>query len=65
MVLMTEHFPPYTMAINGENCAKEENLNGIAVDIIREMFTGAGIEYNLSLRFSWGRIYKRALEKSW
>jgi polar amino acid transport system substrate-binding protein len=62
MVLMTENFPPYNMAINGKNYAKEENLNGIAVDIIREMFKRAGIEYNLTLRFPWGRIYKLALE---
>jgi polar amino acid transport system substrate-binding protein len=62
MVLMTENFPPYNMAINGKNYAKEENLNGIAVDIIREMFKRAGIQYNMTLRFPWGRIYKLALE---
>jgi polar amino acid transport system substrate-binding protein len=63
MVLLTENFPPYNMAINGKNFAREENINGIAVDIIREMFKRAGIQYNLSLRFPWDRIYKLALEK--
>lgn len=62
MVLMTENFPPYNMAINGKNYAREENINGIAVDIIREMFKRAGIQYNLTLRFPWARIYKLALE---
>lgn len=63
VVLLTENFPPYNMAINGKNFAREENINGIAVDIIREMFKRAGIQYNLSLRFPWDRIYKLALEK--
>ncbi|WP_439860641.1 substrate-binding periplasmic protein [Pseudomonas sp. MBLB4136] len=63
MVLLTENFPPYNMAVNGKNYAREENLDGIAVDIVREMFKRAGIQYNLTLRFPWARIYKLALEK--
>ncbi|MVW74498.1 substrate-binding periplasmic protein [Pseudomonas xionganensis] len=63
MVLLTENFPPYNMAINGKNFAQEDNIDGIAVDIIREMFKRAGIQYNLTLRFPWDRIYKLALEK--
>jgi polar amino acid transport system substrate-binding protein len=63
MVLLTENFPPYNMAINGKNFAQEDNIDGIAVDIIREMFKRAGIQYNMTLRFPWARIYKLALEK--
>jgi polar amino acid transport system substrate-binding protein len=63
MVLLTENFPPYNMAINGKNFAHEDNIDGIAVDIVREMFKRAGIHYNLTLRFPWDRIYKLALEK--
>ncbi|WP_445323903.1 substrate-binding periplasmic protein [Pseudomonas sp. EL_65y_Pfl2_R95] len=63
MVLLTENFPPYNMAINGKNFAQEDNLDGIAVDIVREMFKRAGIQYSLTLRFPWDRIYKLALEK--
>ena len=33
MVLLTENFPPYNMAINGKNFAQEDNIDGIAVDI--------------------------------
>src|SRR5450830_1578311 len=36
LVLLTENFPPYNMAKNGKNFAKEENIEGIAVDIVRE-----------------------------
>ncbi|MFP6850514.1 MAG: ABC transporter substrate-binding protein [Pseudomonas sp.] len=63
VVLLTENFPPYNMAINGKNFAQEDNIDGIAVDIIREMFKRAGIHYSMTLRFPWDRIYKLALEK--
>ncbi|WP_457978571.1 ABC transporter substrate-binding protein [Ectopseudomonas composti] len=63
VVLLTENFPPYNMAINGKNFAHEDNINGIAVDIVKEMFKRAGVKYNLTLRFPWDRIYKLALEK--
>lgn len=63
MVLLTENFPPYNMAINGKNFAQEDNIDGIAVDIVREMYKRAGIKYSMTLRFPWERIYKLALEK--
>src|SRR5690606_17639247 len=63
VVLLTENFPPYNMAINGKNFAQEDNIDGIAADIVREMFKRAGIPYSLTLRFPWDRIYKLALEK--
>lgn len=63
LVLLTENFPPYNMAKNGKNFAQGENINGIAVDIVREMFKRAGINYSLTLRFPWERIYKLALDQ--
>lgn len=63
LVLLTENFPPYNMARNGKNFAQDENITGIAVDIVREMFKRADIPYSLTLRFPWERIYKLALEK--
>ena len=62
-MLLTENFPPYNMAKNGKNFAQDENINGIAVDIVREMFKRAEVTYSLTLRFPWERIYKLALEK--
>ncbi|WPN57664.1 MULTISPECIES: substrate-binding periplasmic protein [unclassified Pseudomonas] len=62
LVLLTENFPPYNMAKNGKNFAQDENINGIAADIVREMFKRADITYSLTLRFPWERIYKLALE---
>ena len=63
LVLLTENFPPYNMAKNGKNFAQDENINGIAVDIVREMFKRADVTYSPTLRFPWERIYKLALEK--
>ena len=63
LVLLTENFPPYNMAKNGKNFAQDENSNGIATDIVREMFKRADITYSLTLRFPWERVYKLALEK--
>ena len=62
-VLLTENFPPYNMAIDGKNFAQENNINGIAVEIVRQTFKRAGIGYSMTLRFPWDRIYKLALEK--
>ncbi|MNQ67417.1 MULTISPECIES: ABC transporter substrate-binding protein [unclassified Pseudomonas] len=63
LVLLTENFPPYNMAKNGKNFAQDENINGIAVDIVREICKRANVTYSLTLRFPWERIYKLALEK--
>ena len=62
IVLLTENFPPYNMAKNGKNFAQNENIEGIAVDILRETFKRAGIPYSMTLRFPWQRIYQLALE---
>ncbi|QHC99099.1 amino acid ABC transporter substrate-binding protein [Pseudomonas sp. S04] len=62
LVLLTENFPPYNMAKNGKNFAQDENINGIAVDIVREILKRANITYSLTLRFPWERVYKLALE---
>lgn len=63
MVLLTENFPPYNMAVDGKNFAHEENIKGIAAEVVREMFKRAGIGYSMTLRFPWSRIYTLALEK--
>jgi len=63
IVLLTENFPPYNMATDGKNFAQESNIEGIAVEIVRQTFKRAGVGYNMTLRFPWDRIYKLALEK--
>ena len=62
IVLLTENFPPYNMASNGRNFAREDQLQGIAVELVQEMFQRAGVNYHMTLRFPWARIYKMAMD---
>lgn len=62
VVLLTENFPPFNMAANNKNFARDPNIQGLSADIVREMFKRAGIAYNLTLRFPWARIYQQTLE---
>ncbi|WP_295518509.1 ABC transporter substrate-binding protein [uncultured Pseudomonas sp.] len=64
VVLFTENFPPFNMAVDGKNFARDEAINGISTDLVREMFKRAKIDYNLSLRFPWDRIYNLTLENA-
>jgi polar amino acid transport system substrate-binding protein len=63
MVLLTENFPPFNMAVDEKNFAREEGIDGISAEIVRAMFKRAQINYSLSLRFPWDRLYKLTLEK--
>src|SRR3990167_4599230 len=62
VVLLTENFPPFNMAANNKNFARDSNIQGLSADIVREMFKRAGIDYSLTLRFPWARIYQQTLE---
>lgn len=63
LVLLTENFPPFNMAVDHKNYATEDHVHGINADIVRELFKRAGIDYSLTLRFPWDRIYKQVLEQ--
>ncbi|SDH39525.1 polar amino acid transport system substrate-binding protein [Pseudomonas benzenivorans] len=62
VVLLTENFPPFNMAANNKNFARDQNIQGLSADIVREMFKRAGIRYSLTLRFPWDRIYKQTMD---
>ena len=47
VVLLTENFPPFNMAVDDKNFARDEGIDGISADIVREMFKRAGIGYTL------------------
>lgn len=63
VVLLTENFPPFNMAVDDKNFARDDGIDGISADIVREMFRRAGIGYSLSLRFPWDRLYRLTLDK--
>ena len=61
VVLQTENFPPFNMADNDKNFARDANIQGVSTTIVREMFKRAGIDYTLTLRFPWSRVYDATL----
>ncbi|MES2821868.1 MAG: ABC transporter substrate-binding protein [Pseudomonadota bacterium] len=63
VVLLTENFPPFNMAVDDKNFARDDGIDGISADVVREMFKRAGIKYSLSLRFPWDRLYRLTQEK--
>lgn len=63
MVLLTENFPPFNMAVDDKNFARDDGIDGINAEIVREMFKRANITYSLTLRFPWDRLYKLTLDK--
>ncbi len=60
LVLLTENFPPYNMSRDGKSFAREPEIQGIAADLVREMFRRADIPYSMTLRFPWTRVYQQA-----
>lgn len=60
LVLLTENFPPYNMSHDGKSFAREPEIQGIAADLVREMFRRADIPYSMTLRFPWTRVYQQA-----
>ena len=61
VVLLTENFPPFNMAEHGKNFARDAQIQGVSADTVREMFKRAGINYSLTLRFPWDRIYQQTM----
>ena len=60
LVLLTENLPPFSMAANGGNFAKDADVQGISTDTMRELCSKAQLECQLILRFPWDRLYARA-----
>ncbi|MDR0279594.1 MAG: transporter substrate-binding domain-containing protein [Paucimonas sp.] len=60
VVLVTENFPPYNMSSDGKSFAREPEIQGIAADLVREMFRRADVPYSMTLRFPWTRVYQQA-----
>ncbi len=60
--LVTEDYPPCSMRVNGEPTGNPDDpLTGISVDIVKELFKRAGIDYTVKI-YTWERAYKTALE---
>lgn len=61
VTLLAANFPPFNMARSGKNFARGGEVQGIATDTVREVFKRAGIDYSLTLRSPWNRVYEQTL----
>lgn len=61
IILLTANSPPFNMAKGGKNFARGDEVQGIATDTVREVFKRAGIDYSLTLRTPWNRVYEQTL----
>ncbi|MGE4404054.1 substrate-binding periplasmic protein [Pseudomonas sp.] len=62
VILQTDNFPPFNMAPNLKNFARDDEVQGIGADTVKEIFKRAGIAYSLTLRGPWNRLYEQTLQ---
>ena len=63
LVLLTENLPPFNMALNGGNFARDEGVGGISSETLRLVCQRAEVECRQILRFPWQRVYDQALRE--
>ena len=57
--LMTENYPPFNYSSEGKNFAREEGIEGVSVEIVQNMMERSGVDYSMTLRTPWNRIYEQ------
>ena len=63
LILLTENYPPFNMSIEEKNFARGDSIDGISADIVKELMSRADVEYTMTLRFPWSRVYGLAQSK--
>ncbi|HAQ74589.1 substrate-binding periplasmic protein [Stutzerimonas nitrititolerans] len=58
--LLTQNFPPFSMAVDGKNFAREDAISGIDAEVVAALFKRAGVPYAMTLRFPWSRLQQLA-----
>lgn len=61
LTVLTENYPPFNMSIADKNFARDAEIDGIATDIVREMLSRADVDYTMTLRFPWSKVYGLAV----
>ena len=63
LILLTENYPPFNMSIDEKNFARGDSIDGISADIVKELMNRSKIDYSMTLRFPWARVYGLAQSK--
>ncbi len=58
--LLCNQYPPFSMSISGKNFARDDEIDGINADIVRELMDRADIPYQLTMRFPYQRLLENA-----
>ncbi|MRI35407.1 amino acid ABC transporter substrate-binding protein [Endozoicomonas sp. OPT23] len=61
--LMTENYPPFNYSTEGKNFAREDGIEGVSVEIVQNMMERSGVDYSMTLRTPWNRIYEQVKNK--
>ena len=62
--LTTEDYPPFNMRVSGQSTGgSSDPLSGISVEIVKEMFKRAGMDFSLEI-YPWKRAYNMALNQA-
>ncbi len=63
--LLTENYPPFNYSPRGKgfrSYAPEQAIRGLGTETVQQMFKRAEIDYTMTLRFPWEKIYNQTLE---
>lgn len=62
--LVTENFPPLNMSTNGKSVARNNQVTGLATDIVRKLMNNTGYSATYRMKRSWDRAFDMAAETS-
>lgn len=63
--LLTENYPPFNFSPRGKGFrfyAPEQAIRGLGTETVQQMFKRADIDYTMTLRFPWEKIYNQTIE---
>lgn len=63
--LLTENYPPFNFSHRGKgfrSYAPEQAIRGLGTEAVQQMFKRADIDYTMTLRFPWEKMYNQTLE---
>ena len=61
VLMVTQKYPPMVISKKQGHFARNTDLKGISVDLVREMFKRAGIGYDITMRYPLSHLYSMVL----
>ncbi len=64
LTLLCNQYPPFSMSLERQNFARDNQVIGIHADAIRALMQRAEVDYNLTLRFPYQRLLEITRKKA-